>query len=114
MNPGFDAGNILTMRMSLAGQKYVETAGVEQLLRDGVERLQGLPGVERAAATCCVPLEGGYGLPFRILGRPLDKSPFHGGGAWLTVSSGYFDVFKIPIKRGARSPIATTAWRRQS
>jgi putative ABC transport system permease protein len=100
VNPGFDASNVLTMRMSLAGQKYASTAGVEQLLRDGVERLQGLPGVERASATCCVPLEGGYGLPFRILGRPLDKSPFHGGGAWGTVSSGYFDVFKIPIKRG--------------
>ena len=100
VNPGYDASNVLTMRMSLAGPKYLETAGVEQLLRDGVERLQAIPGVERATATCCVPLEGGYGLPFRILGRPLEKGPFHGGGAWLTVSSGYFDVFKIPIKRG--------------
>ena len=100
VNPGYDASNILTMRMSLAGAKYVKTDVVEQLLRDGVERLQALPGVERASATCCVPLEGGYGLPFRILGRPLDKTPFHGGGAWLTISSGYFDVFKIPIKRG--------------
>jgi len=100
VNPGFDATNVLTMRMSLAGPKYLETAGVEQLLRDGVERLEAIPGIERATATCCVPLEGGYGLPFRILGRPLEKGPFHGGGAWLTVSSGYFDVFKIPIKRG--------------
>jgi putative ABC transport system permease protein len=100
VNPGYDASNVLTMRMSLGGAKYVRTDSVEQLVRDGVERLQGLPGVERAAATCCVPLEGGYGLAFRILGRPLDKAPFHGGGAWLTVSSGYFDVFKIPIKRG--------------
>jgi putative ABC transport system permease protein len=100
VNPGFDASNVLTMRMSLAGPKYLQTAGVDQLLRDGVERLQALPGVERATATCCVPLEGGYGLPFRIVGRALEKTPFHGGGAWLTVSSGYFDVFRIPIKRG--------------
>jgi predicted permease len=101
VDPGFDPGSVLTMRMSLTGPRYLQTAGVDQLLRDGVERLQAIPGVERAAATCCVPLEGGYGLPFRILGRPLpDKAPFHGGGAWLTVSSGYFDVFKIPIKRG--------------
>jgi putative ABC transport system permease protein len=101
VNPGFDPGSVLTMRISLTGPKYLQTAGVDQLLRDGVERLQSIPGVKRAAATCCVPLEGGYGLPFRILGRPLpDKAPFHGGGSWLTVSSGYFDVFKIPIKRG--------------
>ena len=100
VNPGFDVSNVLTMRMSLTGPTFLQTAVVDQLLRDGVERLQGIPGVERAAATCCVPLEGGYGLPFRILGRPLEKGPFHGGGAWLTVSSGYFDVFKITIKRG--------------
>ncbi|HLG56128.1 MAG TPA: ABC transporter permease [Vicinamibacterales bacterium] len=100
VEPGFDASNVLTMRMSLTGPKYFQTAGVEHLVRDGLERLRGLPGVEAAAATCCVPLEGGYGLPFRIIGRPLEKGPFHGGGAWLTVSAGYFDAFKIPIKRG--------------
>jgi putative ABC transport system permease protein len=73
---------------------------VEQLVRDGVERLRTLPGVEAASATCCVPLEGGYGLPFTVVGRPLEKEPFHGGGGWLTISEDYFDVFKIPIKRG--------------
>ena len=39
VEPGFDASNVLTMRMSLAGPKYLQTAGVDQLLRDGVERL---------------------------------------------------------------------------
>ena len=100
VQPGYDPNNVLTMRMSLTGEKYTQTAVVEQLVRSGVERLQSLPGVVSAAATCCVPLEGGYGLPFRIIGRPLEKGPFHGGGAWLTVSPRYFDVFKIPIKRG--------------
>ena len=50
-----------------------------------------------------MPLEGGYGLPFRIVGRPLaadSQGPFHGGGGWMTVSPGYFEVFKIPVKRG--------------
>ena len=40
------------------------------MINDGVERLQALPGVVAASATCCVPLEGGYGLPFTIVGRP--------------------------------------------
>ncbi len=83
--PGFDPHNVLTMRMSLTGPKFQKAAGVEQMVRDGVERLQALPGVEIASATCCVPLEGGYGLPFTIVGRPLQDGPFHGGGAWLTV-----------------------------
>jgi predicted permease len=59
-----------------------------------------LPGVEAAGTTCCLPLEGGFGLPFTILGRPLTNGPYHGGGGWMTVSPRYFDVFKIPMMRG--------------
>jgi predicted permease len=72
---------------------------VAQLVRNGVERLRAMPGVENASATCCVPLQGGYGLPFIISGRPLE-GPFHGGGGWMTVSPGYFEVFRIPVKHG--------------
>jgi putative ABC transport system permease protein len=100
VDPGFDSHNVLTMRMSLTGPRFEKSAGVEQMVRDGVERLRALPGVEAASATCCVPLQGGYGLPFLIVGRPLQNGPFHGGGGWMTVSPGYFEVFKIPVKRG--------------
>ena len=100
VNPGYDPNNVLTMRMSLTGSRFLQSAGVEQMVHDGRQRLQALPGVELASATCCVPLEGGYGLPFNIVGRPQGKGPFHGGGGWATVSPGYFEVFKIPVKRG--------------
>jgi predicted permease len=101
VEPGYDPNNVLTMRMSLTGPRFFKSAAVEQLVRDGVERLQRLPGVEHVSATCCVPLEGGYGLPFTIIGRPLEKQgPFHGGGGWATVSPGYFDVFRMAIRRG--------------
>ncbi len=101
VSPGFSAHNILTMRMSLSGKKFETSASIERLVKDGVERIQAIPGVELASATCCIPLEGGYGLPFRIMGRPLDKGqPFHGGGGWKTVSPGYFEVFKIRMLRG--------------
>ncbi|MEP6495018.1 MAG: ABC transporter permease [bacterium] len=98
--PGFDANNVLTMRMSFTGPRFQTSASVDQAIRDGVERLRGVSGVELASAACCVPLEGGFGLPFKIVGRPLENGPFHGGGAWITVSSGYFEVFKIPVIRG--------------
>jgi predicted permease len=100
VNPGFETAHVLTMRMSLTGPQFKKTAGVEQLVRDGLERLRAIPGVEAASAACCVPLQGGYGLPFLIVGRPLEQGPFHGGGSWLTVAPGYFDVFRIPVLRG--------------
>ena len=98
--PGFDATNVLTMQMAFTGPRVQTAASVDQTIRDGVDRLRTLPGVELASASCCVPLQGGYGLPFRIVGRPLENGPFHGGGDWITVSPGYFEVFKIPAIRG--------------
>jgi len=100
VKPGFETNSVLTLRMSLSGKRFTTSTAIESLVRDGTERLRALPGVQSASATCCVPLEGGYGLPFLVVGRPLDKSPFHGGGSWLTVSPGYFDVFRIPVIRG--------------
>ncbi len=88
------------MRMSLSAKAYETSSGIEQLVRTATERLNRLPGVELASATCCIPLEGGYGLPFKVMGRPLTDGPFHGGGGWKTVSPGYFEVFRIPVIRG--------------
>jgi predicted permease len=100
VKPGFDAENVLTMRMSIDGPQFAKSAAVDQMLRDGFERIRRIPGVVTVSATCCVPLEGGYGLPFIIMGRPLTDGPFHGGGGWQTVSPGFFEVFKIPVVRG--------------
>jgi len=100
VDPGFDASRVLTMRMSVSSPQFYKADAVERLVRTGVERLATVPGVEVASATCCVPLEGGYGLPFVIAGRPLKDAPSHGGGGFLTVSPGYFEVFRIAMKRG--------------
>ena len=100
VKPGFDTRNVLTMRMSLSGKSFATSAAVEQLIRQATERLDALPGVELASATCCVPLEGGYGIGFRILGRPVTQGPFNAGGAFKSVSPGYFEIFRIHVIRG--------------
>ncbi len=96
VDPGFDAHNVLTMEMSLTGTRFNKTAGVNQLVREAQRRMESLPGVTALASTCCLPLQGGFGLPFVIEGRPLAEGPAHGGASWRTVSPRYFDVFKIP------------------
>jgi putative ABC transport system permease protein len=109
VNPGFNPHNVLTMEMSLTGPRYQKTAGVAQLIRDARERLNAIPGVEASASSCCLPLEGGFGLPFNVVGRPTGKSPYTGGAGWMSASPGYFAVFKIPILQGrAFTPQDTT------
>jgi len=100
VQPGFDATNVLTMQTSFTGPRFQTSASIDQAIRDATQRIKTLPGVEQASAACCLPLQGGFGLGFRIVGRPLDNGPFHGGGAWTTLSPDYFDVFKIKVIQG--------------
>jgi len=100
VNAGFDAHNVLTMDMSMAGGRFDKSAALGQLVRQSVERIEAVPGVVAAATTCSLPLEPSFGLPFTIEGRPLTDGPAHGGADWRTVSPRYFDVFKIPVLRG--------------
>jgi predicted permease len=100
VNPGFDAHDVLTLEMSLTGDRFMKTAGVAQVVRDGRERLHTIPGVEDSAFACCLPISVGYGLPFNIVGRATDKSPWTGDTNWMSASPGYLSVFKIPLQRG--------------
>jgi putative ABC transport system permease protein len=99
VNPGFTSHNVLTLRMSTTEPRFTKSAGVDQLIRAGIERLRAVPEIEAASTTCCLPLEGSYGLPFEIVGRPVEASANNGAG-WYTISPGYFDVFRIPVLRG--------------
>ncbi|MGH9572093.1 MAG: ABC transporter permease [Candidatus Acidiferrales bacterium] len=100
VEPGFDRHNILTMNMSLQDARYQKTTQVAQLVRDGVERIQSLPGVEAAATTCSLPLEPSFGLGFTIEGQTNTDPRNQPGGAWRSVSPNYFSIFRIPVVRG--------------
>ena len=99
VEPGFSTDNVITMRTSLSDPRFASAAAVAEVQRAGVERIRALPGVSQAMVTCCVPLQGGYGLPFNIIGRE-NEGPFTGGGSIVVTTSGYFDTFEIPIVRG--------------
>jgi len=98
VNPGFDPHNVLTMEMSLTGDRFQKTAAVAQLALEGRERVNAIPGIESSASTCCLPLEGGFGLPFDIIGRPHGKDPNTGGAGWMNTSPGYFATFHIALR----------------
>jgi putative ABC transport system permease protein len=99
--PGFDTHNVITMQTSLTGGKYDSTAKGENMIRQVIQRIEALPGVQSAAATVSLPIEGSIDLPFIIDGRPLDKgTPFHGDEQWRFVTAHYFKAFSIPLLRG--------------
>ena len=99
VGPGFDSHNVVTMEMALNGPRYQNTAGITQLLRNGRDRLNALPGVEVAAAGFWRPIdvEDGTG-GFHIVGRPVEKNCC--GSKWMSITPGYLSLFRIPVLRG--------------
>ena len=101
VKPGFDAENVLTMRMSLDGPQFAKSAAVEQLVRDGVERLRahsrrgaGERHLLRAARRRLRTAVHDHGPAAHRTGR------FTAAAAGIPISPGYFEVFKIPVMRG--------------
>ncbi len=100
VDPGFDTHNVVTMAMAVSGERFQKTAAVAQVIRDGTERLKAVPGVANAAAGCCLPLGGGFGVPFDVVGRPKGDERATGAGGYYSVSWSYFDTLKIPLLHG--------------
>ena len=96
---GFDANNILTLRMSLSSPRFEKTYQINQFVHNGLQGLQSLPGVVSAGAAGWLPFEVGATLPFSVVGRPL-TGPSHGFAHWQNISPAYFKVLGIPLERG--------------
>lgn len=100
VDPGFTTKNVLTMSMSVGGDRFQKTAPVAQVIRDGRERVMAVPGVVDVGVANCLPMLGGFGMTFDIVGRPHANSPFTGGAVFHSTSWSYFETFKIPLLRG--------------
>ncbi len=101
VDPGFNAKNLLTMRVSLPNRKYDSDRKRIDFFRQAVEGIRALPGVEAAGATNFLPFAGPHaGTLVEIEGRP--KLPPGQGletGSCVT-DLNYFTAMQLPLKRG--------------
>jgi putative ABC transport system permease protein len=106
VDAGFDAHNVVTMRTSVTATRFETQAGIAALIREGATQIRAVPGVVAATATCCMPLETVWQLPFVVSGRPpatltrTSSLAFTGFSGWTFVAPEYFNVLRIPIIRG--------------
>jgi predicted permease len=98
VSPGYDTHNILTLDMSMTGPALHTATGVAQLSKAGRDRLNAIPGVELSATSVWLPNQVDDGLPFQILGRPVDKAS--AGARFTSISPGFLELLHIPILRG--------------
>jgi len=102
VNPGFDAENVLTMRISLPAARYTEPQQQANFYRELTERVSALPGVEVAGATVSLPLGGSnfsVGRSFVREGRPLATENSLDAD-YFVATPDYFKTMRIPVKAG--------------
>ena len=103
VNPGFDAENVLTMRIALTNPRYHRDHQLQPtFFRELTSRVSALPGVEAAGATLTLPLNGSnfwVGRAFVPEGRPLATEEAL-QTEYFVVTPDYFKTMRIPVKTG--------------
>jgi len=101
VDPGFEAESRLTAQVDLPPARYPDDPAVSAFYRRLFERLETLPGVEKAGAVFPAPLTGqGFRLTFYVEGRPLPPPNQELGTDVRSASPGYFAAMGIPLDRG--------------
>jgi putative ABC transport system permease protein len=101
VNPGFDANNLLTMRIDLPRAKYNSGDKAGIFFKDLETRVSGLPGVEAVGTVTELPLSGQLNdVPFTIEGRPPVSPDQKFGADYRRINQNYFNAMRIPLLRG--------------
>lgn len=99
LDPGFDPENVVTAAVSLEDARYRTADQVNRLFDQTLVSIASAPGVEGAAVVLEVPYKRLLNLGF----RHLDGAEAAAAGQMTNatyVSPGFFDVMRIPIRRG--------------
>jgi len=101
VNPGFDANNVLTLRVDLARKKYDTAEKAASFFHDLETRITNLPGVEAAGLITELPLSGQLNdIPFTVEGRPPVRPDQEFDADFRRVNQQYFSALHIPLLRG--------------
>ena len=100
VDPGFDARNVLTARMSIP-QGGMARDSIPAFFTQILERLHAIPGVVDVSLGACAPLSGGCnGTKIEFKDQPkvdFSRQP-NVGVSWATPT--WFSTMRIPLKRG--------------
>ena len=95
---GFDAGGVLTMRLTLPRERYPDDAAGAFFDRLS-ERLAALPGVRAVSAASQFPPDEPFSTQFRLERGQVDAQTLP--TALITVATpSYFDTLRVPLRAG--------------
>ncbi|HTB13212.1 MAG TPA: ABC transporter permease [Bryobacteraceae bacterium] len=101
IDPGFDAHNVLSMTVSVAGRPEYVGSARDNLYRTIVERVQAVPGVGQASMTNHLPIGGDvWGLWRMVEGHPIPERGKERSAVYRVSRPNYFATMRIPFVAG--------------
>lgn len=99
IDPGFDAGNLLTLSFDVGALGFDRVRG-EEHHRRLLETVRAIPGVRSAALSANLPMGGGIGRTVFPEGQEAAAGAVGQFTTANEMSVGYFDTVGISIRRG--------------
>ncbi|HEX9564337.1 MAG TPA: ABC transporter permease [Gemmatimonadaceae bacterium] len=101
ISPGFEATNVLTLRLSLPSSRYPEASRVVRFYDALADEIRAMPGVRAAGYVRLLPLASEIGdAGTQIEGRPVPPGEPGRSADWQAVTPGYLEAMRTPIVRG--------------
>jgi predicted permease len=112
VQPGFDSSNVLTMRLTLAWERY-DPDGIEPFFQELREQVSAIPGVVAVGTTSQFPPGVFSRNQLLIEGAPTQSEAAIPVAYTTLISPGYFDAMRMTVLRGrglTEADRATSPW----
>ncbi|MGZ4872509.1 MAG: ABC transporter permease [Candidatus Angelobacter sp.] len=101
VSPGFNPGNVLTLELTLSGDKYKDPAVSRAACRQILENLEHLPGAVAAGGVSSLPLSEMFAWgPITVEGRVPPPGEKFINADERVVAGHYFETMQIPLLKG--------------
>ncbi|HYP26712.1 MAG TPA: ABC transporter permease [Blastocatellia bacterium] len=100
VDPGFNADNLLTMRFIMAGEAYTQDRR-RNFYNECIQQVEALPGVESAALTMSLPIDGSeWQSIFIAADKPVPERAELPSASFVPISSNFFETLGIRLLKG--------------
>lgn len=101
VDPGFDAGSVLTLKLQPSGERYRGLSRTLAYYRRVMQEIGAVPGVEAVGAINHLPLSGyNWTSTVRLDERPLPPGVSPPIAGWRMIDGDYFAAMQIPLRAG--------------
>jgi predicted permease len=101
VDPGFNPNNVMTLELTLSGDKYKDPAVVRAACRQLLENLEHLPGAVSAGGVSSLPLSSMFAWgPITVEGRVPPPGEKFINADERVVAGHYFETMQIPLLKG--------------